>query len=166
MKNEKDLGLLRNRLVQRGYIKDQPRGWSIRSASKRNKFTIAPRRYSTSEGWTVLVGRDDRENDILTHRVAAQDDVWFHAHGCPGSHVVLRREGRKDEPSKHALQEAAGVAAYWSKARGAKTVPVNYTLVKYVRKPKGATPGLVVIEREKTLFVQPNLLPRVDEKKI
>lgn len=159
----KDLAPLRNRLIQRGYLKKHPMTGNPRERSTKNKPSITPRRYLTSEGWTVWVGRDDRENDILTHRVAAQDDLWFHAHGCPGSHVVLRRESRKNEPSKHTLKEAAGLAAYWSKARGAKTVPVQYTLVKYVRKPKGAKPGLAVIEREKTLFVEPKLLPRADE---
>lgn len=159
----KELLQLKNRLIQRGYIKEPSMTRKRKEGRKREEHTITPRQYRTSEGWTVWVGRDDRENDILTHRMAAQEDVWFHAHGCPGSHVVLRRAGRKGEPSPQTLEEAAGLAAYWSKARGAKTVPVNYTAIKYVRKPKGAKPGLAVIEREKTLFVQPSLLPRADE---
>ena len=123
-----------------------------------------PRRYVTSEGWNVLVGRNNAENDTLTHRMASKDDLWFHAQGCPGSHVVLRKEGRVGKPSRRTLEETAGLAAYWSKARGSKTVPVNYTEVKYVRKPKGGRPGLAVIEREKTLFVEPKLIKTEEEQ--
>ena len=107
------------------------------------------------------MGRNDWENDLLTRR-AHPEDFWFHAQGCPGSHVVLKREGRKADPGKRTLEEAAGVAAYWSKARTSKTVPVNYTLKKYVRKPRRAKPGSVLIQREKTLFVEPKLLPQAD----
>jgi predicted ribosome quality control (RQC) complex YloA/Tae2 family protein len=118
-----------------------------------------PRRYLTSSGWAVWAGRNNRENDVLTHKMAAQDDVWFHAHGYSGSHVVLRRAGRKDEPSSRTLHEAAAVAAYWSKGRTARKVAVVYTTVKFVTKPKGSPAGLAVLRREKTLMVAPALLP-------
>ena len=95
--------------------------------------------------------------------MAAQNDIWFHAHGYPGSHVILRREGRKEEPSAQTLKEAAGLAAYWSKGRTAKKVPVVYTLAKYVTKPKGSPPGLALLKREKTLMVEPALLPMEEE---
>ena len=121
-----------------------------------------PRRYRTSSGWVVWVGRDQRENDELTHRMAAREDLWFHASGYPGSHVVLRREGRGEEPSSRTVAEAAAVAAYWSKGRPAKKVPVVYTLVKHVSKPKGGAPGLAVLRREKTIMVAPGLLPLAD----
>ncbi len=125
---------------------------------------IRPRRYRTREGgWLVLVGRNDRENDTLSLKLAAPDDLWFHAQGCPGSHVVLRREGRQENPSKRAIGEAAGVAAYWSKARGAQKVGVSYTEAKYVRKTKGASPGTVSIRHEKLITVPPALLPLEDE---
>ena len=117
-----------------------------------------PRRYLTSTGWSVWAGRNNRENDIVTHRLAAQNDVWFHAHGYAGSHVILRREGRKQEPSRQTLEEAAAVAAYWSKGRTANKVPVVYTLAKYVSKPKGAVPGLAVMKRERTIMARPALL--------
>jgi predicted ribosome quality control (RQC) complex YloA/Tae2 family protein len=117
-----------------------------------------PRRYLTSSGWSVWAGRNNRENDIVTHRLAAQNDVWFHAHGYAGSHVILRREGRKEEPSNRTLEEAAAVAAYWSKGRTANKVPVVYTLAKYVSKPRGGVPGLAVMKREKTIMVRPALL--------
>ena len=123
-----------------------------------------PRRYRTSTGWSVWAGRNNRENDLLTHRLAAQNDLWFHAHGYSGSHVVLRREGRKDEPSAQAIEEAAGVAAYWSKGKTARRVPVVYTQAKYVSKPRGGAPGQAVLRREKTIMVEPELLPEEDKK--
>ena len=116
-----------------------------------------PRRYRTSTGWSVWAGRNNRENDLLTHKLAAQNDVWFHAHGYAGSHVVLRRDGRKEEPSGRTLEEAAAVAAYWSKGRTANKVAVVYTLAKFVSKPRGGAPGLAVMKREKTIMVRPAL---------
>ena len=117
-----------------------------------------PRRYLTSTGWSVWAGRNNQENDIVTHRLAAQNDMWFHAHGYAGSHVILRREGRKEEPDGRTLEEAAAVAAYWSKGRTANKVPVVYTLAKFVSKPRGAPAGLAVMKREKTIMVRPDLL--------
>lgn len=138
-----------------------------RSETRRSsdpRHQIHPRRYRTRDGaWLVLAGRDDRENDILSLKVAAPEDYWFHAHGSSGSHVVLRREGRKDTPSRRAIAEAAGVAAYWSKQRGASNVGVSYTLAKHVTKPRGSKPGTVAIRREKLLVVPPALPPLADE---
>lgn len=141
-------------LGEKGYIRTMEK-----SENKRADHVAQahPRQYLTSDGWQVLAGRNNKENDILTHKIAAQNDVWFHAHGYPGSHVVLRREGRKDEPSKQALEEAAAIAAFWSKGKSAKKVPVVYTLAKYVNKPRGGAPGQAVIKREKTLMVEPRV---------
>ena len=130
--------------------------------SKRQSGDIHPRRYRTRDGWRVLVGRNNAENDRLT-KSSGRDDLFLHVHGCPGSHVILKRDGRADRPSRKTLEEAASLAAYWSKARGAKSVPVNYTEVRYVRKPRGAPPGLVTIRNEKTLMVSPRELKREDE---
>ena len=121
-----------------------------------------PRRYRTSAGWIVWAGRNNRENDVLTHRLAAPEDIWFHAHGYAGSHVLLRRDGRVEQPSSTTVEEAAGVAAYWSKGRTASKVSVSYTAAKHVRKPRGAAPGLAVSSREKTILVRPKLLPEED----
>jgi len=126
-----------------------------RAGGRRADAGFRPRSYVTSEGWTVLVGRSNEENDWLTHRFAHPEDYWLHAHGVPGSHVVLRREGRRDNPSVRTLEEAASFAAFFSKARHSSKAPVLYTLKKYVRKPRGAKPGLAVCEREKTLMVRP-----------
>lgn len=116
---------------------------------------LAPWRYRTREGWDVLIGRSSEGNDHLTVHMARPEDYWFHAHGCPGSHVVLRRGKGPNEPSKATLEEVAAWAAYHSKARTAGKVSVHWTLKKYVRKPRGARPGLVYIEREKAILVRP-----------
>jgi len=121
---------------------------------------LTPWRFRTLEGWDVLIGRTSEGNDHLTVHMARPEDYWFHAHGCPGSHVVLRRGKGPNEPSKATLEEVAAWAAFHSKARTAGKVPVNYTQKKYVRKPRGSKPGLVYIEREKTLLVRPVEPPR------
>lgn len=152
-----DIARFRKKLEDRGLIRPQrPR----QRPGKADPSGLHPRRYRTSDGWEVWVGRNDAENDRITKR-APRNAIWFHAHGCPGSHVVLRPRDQR-EPSPEALHDAACLAAYWSKARGAKTVPVNYTEARYVQKPKGAPPGLVTIRNEKTLFVSPREIERWD----
>jgi predicted ribosome quality control (RQC) complex YloA/Tae2 family protein len=121
---------------------------------------LVPWRFRTKEGWDVLIGRSSEGNDHLTVHLARPEDYWFHAHGCPGSHVVLRRGKGPNEPSKATLEEVASWAAFHSKARTAGKVSVHYTLKKYVRKPRGAKAGLVYIEREKALMVRPVEPPR------
>jgi predicted ribosome quality control (RQC) complex YloA/Tae2 family protein len=101
------------------------------------------------------VGRSNQENDYVTHRLAKPDDYWFHVHGCPGSHVILRREGRKDNPSARTIEEVAAIAAFFSKARTSRKAPVIYTLKKYVRKARGGSPGLAIVTRERTIMVVP-----------
>jgi predicted ribosome quality control (RQC) complex YloA/Tae2 family protein len=121
---------------------------------------LTPWRFRTREGWDVLIGRTSEGNDHLTLHMARPEDYWFHAHGCPGSHVVLRRGRGPNEPSKATLEEVASWAAFHSKARTAGKVPVHWTLKKYVRKPRGAKAGLVHIEREKTILVRPAEPPK------
>ncbi len=106
------------------------------------------------KGHEVLVGRNNRENDSLTMRIARPDDVWMHAKGIPGAHVVVRVEpdGHLDED---VLLRAAGIAAYYSRGRASSKVPVDYTLRRHVRKPRGARPGMVVYDRERTIMAVP-----------
>ena len=104
---------------------------------------------------TVLVGRNDRENDLLTHRVAAPGDLWFHAQGSPGSHVILK--GATPSTPKRLIETAAAVAAFFSKARHSNTVPVICAEKRYVRKPRKSKPGTAVCQRSKTIFVKPRL---------
>jgi len=115
------------------------------------------RTFHTRDGRTVWVGRNDRENDLLTHSRAAPHDLWFHARGLAGSHVVLRCPDRRQRPSKRAILEAARIAAYYSKGRKSKTVDVTYTEKRYVRKPKRGKPGLALVTNEQVLFVEPGL---------
>ena len=159
----KDAGEIEDWLEKRGIRGKNSGDVSPTNEKRQGEQGAHPRQYVTSDGWTVLAGRNNKENDILSHKMAAQNDMWFHAHGYPGSHVILRREGRKEEPSKQSLEEAASVAAFWSKGKSAKKVPVVYTLAKYVSKPKGGAQGQAVMKREKTIIVEPKVLA---EKKI
>lgn len=114
-----------------------------------------PRSFSLAGGYTVLVGRTKAENERVTFALAGPEDLWFHARGVAGAHVVLKTGGRS--PQMNTIEQAAAIAADFSTARESRTVAVDYTQRKYVRKPKGAKPGLVTYEREKTIFVKPKL---------
>jgi len=123
------------------------------------------RRFTLEDGgYTVWVGRNARESDVLTLQHARPYDLWMHARGVTGAHVVLRLRGRTDTPSKSVIERAAAIAAYFSKARGSSLVPVIVTPRKYVRKPKRAAPGAVMVEREEVLMVQP-ALPTIKQPK-
>lgn len=107
--------------------------------------------------YKVLVGRDSKSNDMLSIKIAKQNDYWFHARGLPGSHVVLRVDNVKEGVPKNIIKNAAQIAAFYSKAKTAGTAPVSYTLAKFVRKKKGMEPGKVLIEKEKVLLVRPGI---------
>ena len=106
------------------------------------------------DGWEILVGKNAKGNDRLTRHVARPDDLWLHAEGMSGSHVVIRNPQRKDVPPE-IIRKAASLAAYYSKGRNAAAVPVAYTHAKFVKKPKGAPPGLVTLTRRQTLMAKP-----------
>ncbi|HEY5563962.1 MAG TPA: NFACT RNA binding domain-containing protein [Rhodothermia bacterium] len=115
------------------------------------------RRFRISGGFEVWVGRNARENDLLTFDHASPHDLWFHARGVAGSHVVLRVPGRKTVVGKPIRAEAAAIAGWFSAARGSKLVPVVVTERKYVSKPKGSDPGAVRVLREEVMLVEPGL---------
>ena len=115
------------------------------------------RTFTVDGGFQVWAGKSSTNNDLLTMKYAKPHDLWFHTRGSGGSHVVLKVGTGKGEPSKRAKEQAAGIAAYYSKMKNAKMVPVAMTEKKYVRKPKGASPGSVVLEREKVIFAEPRL---------
>jgi predicted ribosome quality control (RQC) complex YloA/Tae2 family protein len=121
------------------------------------------RRYRSPGGLAIWVGRNNQENDELTLHAAHKDDLWFHAQQTPGSHVLLRSHALAQSPSLQDVVAAAGAAAYYSKARTSQKVPVIYTLAKYVRKPRKAAAGKVVVEREKSIMVEPALPPLWNE---
>jgi len=113
--------------------------------------------YHVEGGFEVWAGKNSKSNDELTMKHARPNDLWFHARGAGGSHVVLRVNSAKGEPGKRARTQAASIAAYFSKMKGARMVPVAMTHKKYVRKPKGAPAGTVVIEREEVIIAEPRL---------
>jgi hypothetical protein len=115
------------------------------------------RTYHVSGGWEVLVGKSNRDNDVLSHQIARPDDLWFHARQVPGSHVVLRKSGRKAEPDRQAIMETAAIAAFHSKAGKSSKVSVCYTEKRHVRKARGGKPGEAVVAREKVVLVEPRL---------
>lgn len=140
----------------------------LMDARKRNRSAGAPvaddageaplfRVFTVDGGFQVLAGKSSANNDLLTMKHARPDDLWFHARGSSGSHVVLRVGTGSGAPGKRAREQAAGIAAYYSRMRNASMVPVTMTERKYVRKPKGAAPGSVVVEREKVVFAAPAL---------
>ena len=150
---ELELEKIKKELIVLGFLKEK----KIPERRKKGKREFSPKRFVTKDGCEILVGRNNKENDHLTFKFARPDDLWFHAQDVPGSHVVLRRKEKKKEPSPNDIKEAAQVAAYFSKARKARKVPVIYTLAKYVKKPKKGKLGLALVEREKTILVEPKL---------
>lgn len=112
--------------------------------------------YRLPGSWILLVGASDSDNDYLSTKLATPEDWWFHVHGVPGSHAVLRAKP-DDQPGRETLRQAAAVAAYHSKARGAGTVPVHCTRARYVTKPRGADVGTVEVSRGWLFKVRPGI---------
>ncbi|QBG48504.1 DUF814 domain-containing protein [Verrucomicrobia bacterium S94] len=115
-------------------------------------------KYELSGGFQAWAGKTDRDNDLLSLKTARPEELWFHVHGVPGSHVILRHPAG-EKPGNALIRQAAAIAAWHSKARNAGNVPVKYTEAKHVGKPRGARPGSVTVKREKTIKVRP-ALPR------
>jgi len=126
-----------------------------RELGRKRKSRVPFRRYVSSGGLEIRVGRSSRENDALTFRHAHPQDIWLHARDRAGAHVVLRWRGEGNPPHRD-LAEAAILAAVFSGARTSATVPVDWTRRKYVRKPRKSPPGTVIPERTRTLFVEPD----------
>ena len=144
---EQDLREIRAELKEAGYI----RGHS--KEKKQLRRSLKPRQFLSSAGLRISVGRNNRQNDQLTCKDADSRDIWFHTQKIHGSHVILHTEGQKaDEQS---LTEAAVLAAYYSQARDGQNVPVDYTPVRYVKKPAGAKPGMVIYTTYQTAYVTP-----------
>ncbi|HLO49603.1 MAG TPA: NFACT RNA binding domain-containing protein [Kamptonema sp.] len=157
-RNPEDLQTLeeiREELIQQKYLEDaNNRLRSLQEA--RNAKEVGPdfHRYQTPNGFELLIGRNNRQNDLLTFRIAGDYDLWFHTQEIPGSHGLLRLEpGTAAEEVD--LQFAANLAAYYSRARQSEQVPVVYTEPKYVYKPKGAKPGMVVYKQERIIWGRP-----------
>ncbi len=147
-------------LIQQGLLKATAVKRRTRASPEKRRF----RSYALPEGCEVLVGRNNKENDELTFHYAHPDDLFFHARGVTGSHVILRRACTGAYPQRATIEKAAAIAAFYSKGRTSEVVPVAYTERRYVRKPKGAPPGTVNLTREKVIFVAPSLPPKDDRK--
>jgi predicted ribosome quality control (RQC) complex YloA/Tae2 family protein len=112
-----------------------------------------PLRLQSRDGFAVLIGKNSRQNEEVTFHQATANDIWLHARGVPGAHVIVKAAGR--EIPRSTIEQAASLAAYYSQARGATTAPVDYTLQRHVRHMKGGGPGMVIYEKERTLYVTP-----------
>lgn len=147
--SEEDLREIRQELQEQGYLRTKKEG----SKQKKQPARRAFKKQVSSDGFDIFIGRNNRENDELTLRQAKKNDLWFHTKDIPGSHVILMLGGR--EPTQDAIREAAILAAANSKAKDSSQIPVDYTSVRYVSKPQGAKPGMVIYTNQKTIFVTP-----------
>jgi predicted ribosome quality control (RQC) complex YloA/Tae2 family protein len=134
-------------LQQQGYLREN------QNKKKKARVTISkPEEYTATDGTTILVGKNNLQNERLTFKVANKDDIWLHVKDIPGSHVVIR----DSNPSDETIQEAANIAAYFSKGRDSAHVPVDYLPVKRLKKPAGTNPGFVTFTGQTTLSITPD----------
>lgn len=144
---ENEVNELRFELAEQGYTR------AVRLKGKPPK-SQPPMEFISSDGYTILVGRNNKQNDKLSMKTAAKTDIWLHTHNIAGSHVIILTDG--ETPPDRTVEEAAILAAYHSKAKGSVQVPVDYCLAKFVKKPAGAKPGMVIFTNNKTAYVNPD----------
>ncbi|MFC5734920.1 Rqc2 family fibronectin-binding protein [Cytobacillus gottheilii] len=144
----RDIEEIREELMEEGYIKQKQK----RNGKKQQNVKPTLDTYTAGDGTEILVGKNNKQNDYLTNKLAGRDEIWLHTKDIPGSHVVIRTK----EPSDETILEAAVLAAYFSKARSSSSVPVDYTRVRHVKKPNGAKPGYVIYEQQQTVYVTPS----------
>ncbi len=149
--SEAELNEIREELIKLGYLK------SHKSKKKQALPLSKPHHYISSDGFDIYVGKNNMQNDKLTLKFANSSDLWFHTKKIHGSHVIIKLGLDKNVPEQ-TIKEAAQLAAYYSKARESSRVPVDYTLVKNVKKPNGAKPGMVIYDFYNTLYVNPELI--------
>ena len=142
----KDVTDIKEELIQEGYLKKKSKKKQMKQKASK------PEQYQSSDGTTILVGKNNLQNDQLTLKTARKSEIWLHTKNIPGSHVIIQ----DSDPSKETILEAANIAAYFSKSRLSASVPVDYVEVKKVRKPNGAKPGFVIYEGQQTVFVTPD----------
>ena len=146
--NTTQLNEIRLELYEQGYAK-QP----MTKGKKVAPSPVAPLKIVSSDGFEILIGRSNKENDKLTLKMARHEDIWLHTKNVPGSHVVIRTEGKEVPPNT--LLEAAQYAAWFSKARNTSKIEVDYTFVRNVKKPSGAKPGMVIYTNYNTIVASP-----------
>lgn len=142
-----DISELRDELSEQGYIKKS----RVKGKPPR---TQPPLRFVSSDGFEIRVGRNNKQNDRLTCKDSEKLDIWLHTKDITGSHTVISCHG--EEPPEQTIREAAVIAAFHSKARTSSQVPVDYTLIKFVKKPAGSKPGMVIFTNNRTLYVTPD----------
>lgn len=159
VQTERELAEIRQELAEEGLIKRCGRNNSSKQPTK-----LPPLKFISDDGFTILVGRNNRQNDSLTLKNSRNYDVWLHTLNSPGSHTVIVCEGK--QPPDSTLEQAAQIAAYHSSSRQSGLVAVDYTLIKYVNKPRGAKPGMVIYTHQSTLYVHPDeeLVSRLAKK--
>ncbi|WKA57412.1 NFACT RNA binding domain-containing protein [Planococcus shenhongbingii] len=141
-----DIEEIREELAEQGFMKAQ------KSKKKKKPTKPSVESYVSSTGVPISVGKNNKQNDYVTFKVAAKSDTWLHTKDIPGSHVIIHSH----EPDETTITEAATIAAYFSKARESSSVPVDYTEVRQVKKPNGSKPGFVIYFEQKTVFVTPD----------
>ncbi len=141
---------IRTELIENGVLKKRNQKERLR------KMKPQPMEFFTSTGKRILVGKNNKENDILTFKTASSTDYWFHTKDIPGSHVILFTEG--EEPTESEIFETAALAARFSKGKLSGNVPVDYVRVKYVKKPSGSKPGYVIFTNNNTVYTDPAVL--------
>lgn len=141
-----DIEEIREELAELGFMK-------ARSLKKKKKDAKpVPEKYVSSSGLPISVGKNNKQNDYLTFKIAARTDTWLHTKDIPGSHVVIHHPN----PDEETIVEAAHLSAYFSKARDSSSVPVDYTLIRHVKKPNGSKPGFVIYFEQQTVYVTPD----------
>lgn len=155
--NERDIGAVKEELLASGYIRNRNMQKVKKNGQKvktKSVSSLPPKEYQTSDGFRVLVGRNNLQNDKLSMKSSDKLDMWLHTKDYPGSHVII--ENKNGEISDLAIEEAAVIAAVNSTAKDAHKVPVDYTLVKNLKKPTGAKPGKVIFHENWTVYVTPD----------
>lgn len=147
--NLEELADIKDELIRLGYAK-APYRYKVK---KDNDVLTRPNEFISSDGFTILVGKNNKQNDFLTLRIADPEDIWMHTKNIPGSHVIIKCAGK--EVPDDTLYEAAMLAAFYSKGRMSSKVPVDYTMKKHVKKPSGSKPGMVIYETNNTIYVTP-----------
>lgn len=150
VKDDADLAEIRTELAESGFIRRQPQKKGQNKPKK-----AKPMHFISSDGYEILVGKSNIQNDELTLRTAEATDIWMHTKDIPGSHVIIRTNGQSEVPIP-TLEEAANLAAWFSKAKNSSMVPIDYTQRKNVKKPNGAKPGMVIYLTNKTIYVTPS----------
>jgi len=145
--SSKDIEEIREELAEEGYVRNR----KTKNVKKKPTKPVLDK-YIASDGTEILVGKNNKQNDYLTNKLARRDEIWLHTKDIPGSHVVIRSL----EPSDETLVEAAKLAAYFSKAKESSSVPVDYTKIRHVKKPSGAKLGFVTYDNQQTVYVTPN----------